>query len=104
MRFLALEECGECARCAALTPHSRRRIAPLLVLAALAAGSGGVLAAVAPRAEAFVAAGLLAFAALLLVLLDRRLGWHIACERCRGKLLAVRRWRWRDLSDTVFSG
>ena len=108
MRVLVSEECRECARCAALTPHSRRRVAPLLVLVVLAAAAGGALAVVTPQAAAFVAAGLFAFVALLLVRLDRRLAWHIACERCRGKQLATQHRRllrrWRDLSDTVISG
>jgi hypothetical protein len=101
MRCFAIESVRECERCGGRTPHSRRRVAPLLVAAALLAALALRLAFLG--AAGVVAALLFGAAGAFLVLLDRRSGWHLACERCRGKWLASRRLRWSDLRDTAFS-
>lgn len=101
MRFLAAERIEPCARCGERTPHSHRRLAPLL----FAAGAFTALAAwLCTFGAPGVAAGCTFLGlALSLAFADRRLGWHIACERCRGRWLASRRLRWRDLRDTAFT-
>lgn len=93
-----IETCEPCATCGEVTPHSRRRHAPLCwtaaALAALAgagwvAAASGRLGLVAPRVV--LAGAVCIVTALVAARADRARRWDLACNRCRGKAIAGRR-------------
>ena len=88
-RMFLHESAERCPRCEEVTPHSRRRIA-LPKVAATTAGLGAVWCCWRGSGWFVVAGGLLA-AGLLGMLYDREKLWHVHCERCRTKKLALPR-------------
>ena len=82
-----LESCEPCLACGTVTPHARRRLAPLKLAAGLAAG--GALAVLVPGPE--LVAIPLALLPLGLVRADRARRWDLACVRCRAKARSAER-------------
>jgi hypothetical protein len=107
-----IETVEPCATCSEVTPHSRRRHAPLAWLAAtlgLLASLQGAAAITAARLGAGLLCIALASCALGLLKADRARRWDLACTRCRGKALAAarplrRRWRLPLRATTIDLG
>ena len=93
-----IETCEVCTICGEVTPHSRRRWAPLKLAAGivLALALALIVAALLVGGSVGVAAGALGLVALLpaaagLWHADSALRWDLACTRCRVKAIAAAR-------------
>ena len=89
MEHFTTIEVGPCEVCGADTPHRRTRrvVRPLLAVVALAATAAVLVGMVGGEGLVVAVGALLALAAAILALRQRR----PACERCRGRLWMQRR-------------